>query len=97
LRWRKRTPPPEIPAATVSPATLDLCSAENLPAEVVKVNALMREFDNYSALASNTPQMQLVVVIPELQRALREVEDLSVPACLDTLSAFRTDRAARSG
>jgi hypothetical protein len=60
---------------------------------VAKVNALMREFDDYSALASNTPQAQLVVVVPELQRVLREVEDLSVPACLDTLSTFRTERS----
>jgi hypothetical protein len=81
----KETPTPEIPTVTVSPAPLDLCSAENLPAEVAKVNALMREFDDYSALASNTPQAQLVVVVPELQRVLREAEDLPVPACLDTL------------
>ena len=65
--------------------TPDLCSAENLPREAAKANKLMREFDDYSALASNTPQSQLVVLIPEMQRILRETEDLSVPACMQTL------------
>jgi hypothetical protein len=71
--------------APVSTSTPDPCSAENLPAEVIKVNNLMREFDDYSSLASNTPQEQLVKVIPELQRIQRAAEDLAVPACLQTL------------
>lgn len=75
--------PTETPAVT---ATADLCSAENLPNEALKVNKLMREFDDYSSLASNTPQGQLVVIIPELQRLLRDAEDLTVPPCLQTLS-----------
>ncbi|MBI3168769.1 MAG: hypothetical protein HYZ22_09845 [Chloroflexi bacterium] len=67
------------PAATSTP---DLCSEAYLPDEVAKVNKLMREFDDYSALASNTPQSQLVTVIPELQRVLRDAEDQVVPPCL---------------
>jgi hypothetical protein len=70
--------------AVVTP-TLDLCTPENLPYEAAKANKLMREFDDYSALASNTPQSQLVVLIPEMQRILRETEDLPVPACLQSL------------
>ena len=65
--------------------TLDLCSSANLPAEVAKANKLMREFDDYSALASNTPQAQLINLVPEMQRILRDTEDLQVPACLQTL------------
>ena len=66
-------------------ATPDLCSSENLPYEAAKTNKLMREFDDYSALASSTPQSQLVVLIPEMQRILRETEDLPVPACMQSL------------
>ena len=67
----------------------DLCSSENLPAEVIKVNNLMREFDDYSELASNTPQAQLTTVIPDLQRILRDAEDQTVPACLETLKKLQ--------
>lgn len=72
----------ETPIATTTP---DLCSSENLPGEVAKVNKIMREFDDYSALASNTPQAQLVTIIPELQRVLRDSEDQVVPNCLQNL------------
>src|SRR5689334_13552299 len=66
-------------------ATPDLCSPENLPDEVTRVNKLMREFDDYSSLASNTPQAQLINIIPDMQRILRDTEDLQVPTCLQTL------------
>ncbi|WKZ36746.1 MAG: SH3 domain-containing protein [Anaerolineales bacterium] len=77
---------PQPPVFTPTP---DLCSDENLPAEAAKVNKLMREFDDYSTLASNTPQAQLVTVIPELQRVLREAQDQSVPLCLDGLKKLQ--------
>lgn len=78
-------------ATTVPPitSTPDLCSEASLPNEVGKVNKLTREFDDYSALASNTPQQQLVVIIPELQRILRDAEDQAVPPCLMTLKEFQ--------
>ena len=63
-------------------STPDPCSAENLPEEVSKIHKLTREFDDYSTLASNTPQSQLVTIVPELQRVLRDAEDQTVPACL---------------
>jgi hypothetical protein len=77
----------EVPteAVVVATSTPDLCSAENLPAEVAKVNDLMREFDDYSSLASNTQQSQLIQLIPDMQRILRDAEDLQVPPCLVTL------------
>lgn len=62
--------------------TPDLCLEPALTTEVGNVNKLMREFDDYSTLASNTPQTQLVVIIPELQRILREAEDQVIPSCL---------------
>ncbi|HET7143998.1 MAG TPA: SH3 domain-containing protein [Anaerolineales bacterium] len=76
-------------AAPVFTSTPDLCSSENLPEEVAKVNKLTREFDDYSALASNTPQSQLVQVIPDMQRVLRDAEDQSVPACLTNLKKLQ--------
>ena len=72
-----------------STATPDPCSEANLPNEVSKIHKLMREFDDYSALASNTPQQQLVVVIPELQRILRDAQDQPVPACLIRLKELQ--------
>jgi hypothetical protein len=78
----------KTPAVTETPAitsTPDLCSPANLPGEVTKANNLMREFDDYSALASNTPQSQLIQIIPNMQRILRDAEDLPIPACMQTL------------
>lgn len=77
-----------VPSVPVT-LTPDPCSEANLPAEVGSVNKLMREFDDYSALASNTPQTQLVVIIPEMQRVLREAEDQPVPACLNDLKGLQ--------
>jgi hypothetical protein len=74
--------------AGVATVTPDLCSAANLPAEVARANKLMREFDDYSSLASNTPQAQLINLIPEMQRIVRDTQDLQVPACLQTLKEY---------
>lgn len=70
-------------------STLDLCSTELLPIEAQKVNDLMREFDDYSALASSTPQNQLINIIPDLQRVLRQAEDTKVPPCLIELKKLQ--------
>jgi hypothetical protein len=71
---------------TVTP---DPCAPENLQAEVIKVNKLMREFDDYAELASNTVQGQLIQVIPEMQRILRDAEDQPAPACLVELKRLQ--------
>jgi hypothetical protein len=70
-------------------STPDPCLGENLPVEVARVNKLMREFDDYSLLASNTPQAQLIQIIPELQRILRDAEDQTVPGCLYDLKKLQ--------
>jgi hypothetical protein len=85
---KKVTATPEV-VAPVFTSTPDLCSSENLPAEVAKVNKLTREFDDYSALASNTPQSQLIQVIPDMQRVLRDAEDQIVPTCLVDLKKLQ--------
>ncbi len=72
----------ETAAAT---ATLDPCSEAALPGEIEKINDLMREFDDYSRLASNTPQEQLVQVIPPMQEIRRRAESQKAPACLQEL------------
>ena len=70
-------------------STPDPCSSANLPAEVVKVHKLTREFDDYAALASNTPQAQLIQIIPDMQRVLRDAEDQVAPACLTDLKKLQ--------
>lgn len=81
----------ETPTSIPIPITItpDPCFEANLPAEVDKVHKYMREFDDYAALASNTPQAQLVAVIPEMQRILREAEDQNVPICLNDLKELQ--------
>lgn len=77
-----------IPSPSVTP-TADPCSTGNLPHEARKVNDLMRQFDDYAALASNTPQSQLVQVIPPMQAIHRAAQDQLVPACLQQLKNFQ--------
>jgi hypothetical protein len=82
----------QTPVETATPAatqTPNPCIEPQVSAEVYKVHKHMREFDDYSALASNTPQAQLVAVIPEMQRVLREAEDQVVPACLADLKRLQ--------
>ncbi len=45
----------------------------------------MREFDDASLLATNTPLDQMNSTIANLQRIRRTAEDLEVPSCLNTL------------
>jgi hypothetical protein len=49
----------------------------------------MREFDDASLLASNTPLDQFNPTIANLQRIRRDAEDLRVPACLTTLKQYQ--------
>lgn len=70
-------------------ATPDPCAPENLPAEVEKVHKLMREFDDASLLASNTPIEQLNPTIADLQRIRRDSEDQPVPSCLVTMKQYQ--------
>jgi hypothetical protein len=74
---------PVAPAVGATPTSaIDPCSEAALPGEIEKVNNLMREFDDYSKLASSTPQDQLVQVIPPLQEVRRAAEAQKVPECL---------------
>ena len=78
------TQPPETATATQDP-----CSPENLPATVQEVNDLMREFDDASQLASNTPVQGLPDLISNLQRIRRETQDVQIPSCLGTLKTHQ--------
>jgi hypothetical protein len=71
------------PALTAQAA--DPCSAQNLPESVKKIHNLTREFDKYSTLASNTPQTQIVQVLPDMQRIETWMEDQAAPPCLQHL------------
>ena len=65
------------------------CSPDNLPTTVQGINDLMREFDDASQLASNTPMQQLPGIISDLQRIRRDVEDAQIPVCLGTLKTHQ--------
>ncbi len=81
---------PSVTVASLTPsstATPDLCSISNLPNTIKPVNDLTRQFDDYSALARNTPQSQLVQVIPPLQAIRRASEDQGLPTCLQQLKS----------
>lgn len=77
-----------VSTATITP-TPDPCAPENIAKEAEKVHKLMREFDDASLLASNTPLEQLNPTIANLQRIRREAEDLQVPTCLFTLKQYQ--------
>jgi hypothetical protein len=79
---------PATPTITSIP---DPCSPENLPGEVKQIHDLTREFDDYSTLASNVPQAQLILIIPDLQRVLRDAEDQQSPVCLKTLKKLQLE------
>jgi hypothetical protein len=74
---------------TSTTAKDDPCSSENLPTTVQGLNDLMREFDDASQLASNTPAEQLPGVVSNLQRIRREAEDTQIPACLGELKTHQ--------
>jgi len=74
------------PVSTVKP---DPCSESALPGEVTRVNDLMREFDDYSKLASSTPQDQLVQVIPPMQEIRRRAQSQEIPDCLSGLKSLQ--------
>jgi hypothetical protein len=77
--------PDQAQASPQVSATYDACAAENLPSEVAALNNFMRVFDDYSTLASNTAQSQLIEVIPPMQAIRRQAQDYSAPVCLQNL------------
>lgn len=83
------TPTP-APVFTITP-TPDPCAPERIAAEVEEVHKLMREFDDASLLASNTPVEQLNPSIADLQRIRRNAEDQVVPACLTNLKQYQLE------
>jgi hypothetical protein len=76
------TPPP----ATNTP---DPCAPENIEAEVQKIHAYMREFDDASTLAASRPREELADSIAGLQEIRRGAEDQPTPACLATLKTHQ--------
>jgi hypothetical protein len=74
------------PSATNTP---DPCAPENIEAEVQKVHAYMREFDDASTLAASRPRQELAASIADLQRIRRNAEDQVTPPCLATLKTHQ--------
>ena len=80
---------PQKAATPTITSTPDPCAPENITAEIEKVHKLMREFDDASLLASNTPLDQLNPSIADLQRIRRVAEDQRAPACLAMLKQYQ--------
>jgi hypothetical protein len=80
-----------IVTATSLPATNtpDPCAPENIEAEVQRIHAYMREFDDGSTLAASRPREELAASISDLQRIRREAEDQPTPSCLATLKTYQ--------
>jgi hypothetical protein len=88
------TSSPAAPRATVThtpplTATTDPCATEIIRPDVETVDAVMSEFYDASALASQTPIDQLLGVIPNLQEIRRRAQALKVSPCLDTLRSYQ--------
>jgi hypothetical protein len=82
-------PPAPSQSTTIAPTSSDPCSSQNLPKTVQGINNLMREFDDASQLASNTPVQGLPNIISNLQKIRREAEDLQIPPCLGVLKTHQ--------
>lgn len=79
------------PAPALTAQAADPCSAQNLTESVKKIHNLTREFDKYATLASNTPQEQIIHILPDMQRIQTWMEDQSAPACLQTLKNLQLE------
>jgi hypothetical protein len=73
---------PSLPPPSPTP---DPCNTENISTTARLVNDYMRQFDDYSVLASNIVQSQMVLVIPPMQEIRRDAEDQEIPSCLGEL------------
>jgi hypothetical protein len=83
---------PAEPTQTPTPAasaTLDYCSPTNMRIGASKVNELTRAFDDYSKLASNVNQTQLLQLIPSMQAVSRQAETQTVPVCLKNMKLLQ--------
>ena len=86
---------PQIQYIVITATTLpitdtpDPCASENIEAEVQKIHAYMREFDDASTLAASRPRDDLAASIADLQRIRREAEDQITPSCLSTLKSIQ--------
>ncbi len=69
--------------------TSNACLTSIIRPDVEKVDAIMLEFYDASALASQTPADQLLQVIPGLQEIRRRAQALKVSGCLDKLRSFQ--------
>ena len=70
-------------------STPDPCATENIEAEVQKIHAFMREFDDASTLAASRPREELADSISNLQRIRREAEDQPTAPCLAILKTHQ--------
>jgi hypothetical protein len=80
------TPTKELP--TIRPSGIS-CAPDRVRPDVEKVDALMVEFYDASAIASQTPADKLPDYIPGLQEIRRRALALKVSACLKALQSYQ--------
>ncbi len=85
------SPGKPLPTATIAPptATPDPCDTDTIRPDVEAADAIMSEFYDASALASQTPANRLLEVIPSLQEIRRRAQALKVSPCLATLQSYQ--------
>ncbi len=80
---------PGAPAGTALPtSTSESCATDKVRPEVERMHALMLEFYDASALASQTPPDRLILVIPSLQEIRRRTDAVKVSDCLTKLKTL---------
>lgn len=92
-----QTPPTPVPTNTESlptntpfpTGTLNACSSQNVSAEVERLHAITREFDDTFGLAQTLRLEQAIPLVSEMQRIKRTAEDLDIPPCLVKLQEYQ--------
>lgn len=83
-------PTTDLPTNTVFPtSTQDVCTPGNISAQVDRVHALTREFDDTFGLAQSLNLESVVPLVQDMQRIKRSAEDLAVPPCLQKLKEYQ--------
>lgn len=80
---------PVTPPAPLPPVVSDPCAPENIRGTTAAINALMQQFDDESALASNVPRSQLAARIVALQSIRRQAQDYEAPTCVAQLKQLQ--------
>jgi hypothetical protein len=74
---------------TFPTSTQDVCTPGNISAQVDRLHAITREFDDTFGLAQSLNLNSVVPLVQDMQRIKRNAEDLVVPVCLNKLKEYQ--------